>query len=118
MNWYLTKIVFRIFCGTDQQKAQFDEQLRIIMAPDAEGALDKARRFAKDETNQVINSSLVVKWQFVNVTEIYRLNNYIDGAEIFSQLFEADNGDLFEDKVNRKAASTLQNLQNRILEIY
>ena len=88
------------------------------MAPDAESALDKSRRFAKDETSQVSNSCLAVKWKFVNVTEIYRINNYIDGAEIFSQLSEADNGDIFEEKVNRKAANTLQNLQNRILEIF
>jgi hypothetical protein len=118
MNWYLTKLVFRIRCGTDHLKTQFDEQLRIILAPDAASALDKACRFGKDETSHAGNSNLAVQWQFVNVTEIYKLNNYIDGAEIFSQLSEAENGDLFEEKVNRKAANTLQNLQNRILEIY
>ena len=88
------------------------------MAPDAESALDKARKFATDETSHAANASLAVKWQFVNITEIYRLNNHIDGAEIFSQLSEAENGDLFEEKTNRKAANTLQNLQNRTLEIY
>jgi Domain of unknown function (DUF4288) len=118
MNWYLTKIVFRILYATDKQKAQFDEQLRIIMAPDPQTALDKTRRFAEDETNFISSSDMAVKWQFVNVTEIYRINNYIDGAEIFSQLSEEENGDLYEEKINRKAANTLQNIQNRILEIY
>jgi hypothetical protein len=107
-----------MLCGNEKQKAQFDEQLRIIHAPDPESALDKARNIAKAETTYLGISNLMVKWQFVNVTEIYRLNNYIDGAEIFSQLSEADNGDLYEVKLNKKAASTLQNLQNRILEIY
>jgi hypothetical protein len=118
MNWYLTKMVFRILCGAGTHKAQFDEQLRIILAPDAEAALDKARRFAEEEKSHASNAYGTVKWQFVNVTEIYRINNYIDGAEIFSQLSEADNGDLYEEKMNRKAANTLHNLQNRLLEIY
>jgi hypothetical protein len=110
-------MVFRIICDTHQQKTQFEEQVRIILAPDFESAMAKARKFAIDETSQEGNSYLSVRWQFVNITEIYRLNNYLDGAEILSQLSEAENGDLFEEKVNRKAANTLQNLQNRILEI-
>ncbi len=118
MNWYLIKIVFRILYGPDNQKAHFEEQLRIIMAPDPQTALEKTRRFVEDESSNESNSGLTVKWQFINITEIYRLNNYIDGAEIFSQLSEADNGDLYEEKINRKAANTLQNLHNRILEIY
>jgi Domain of unknown function (DUF4288) len=118
MNWYLTKMVFRIQLGGGTHKAQFDEQLRIILASDAEAALDKARRFAEEEKRNASNSYGMVKWQFINVTEIYRLNNYVDGAEIFSQIQEAENGDLYEEKINRKAANTLHNLQNRLLEIY
>jgi hypothetical protein len=118
MNWYLTKLVFRIVCGNVSQKAQFDEQLRIILAPTAEAALEKASRLATLETSQTMYSGPLIKWQFINVTELYRLNNYIDGAEIFSQVREEDNGDLYEEKLNRKAASTKHNLQNRLLDIF
>ncbi|MDQ3846676.1 MAG: DUF4288 domain-containing protein [Bacteroidota bacterium] len=32
MNWYLTKIIYRIICGNGDHKAQFDEQLRLVEA--------------------------------------------------------------------------------------
>ena len=38
MNWYLTKMVFRIICGDGSHKAQFDEQLRLIHANSKEDA--------------------------------------------------------------------------------
>ena len=39
MNWYLSKLVFRIVCGDGQHRAQFDEQLRLIAAADKENML-------------------------------------------------------------------------------
>jgi hypothetical protein len=118
MNWYLTKIVFRIFCSKPDHQAQFEEQLRVICADNAEAALEKARLFALDETNRECDLWPLVKWQFVNVTELYRLSNFVDGAEIFSQFREVDQGDLYEEQMHRKAAHTRYNLQNRLLEIF
>lgn len=118
MNWYLTKMVFRIIFGNGELKAQFEEQIRIIAAPTAEAALEKANIMALTEKNQVKDSGSLVKWQFVTITELYRLHNFIDGAEIFSQVREEENGDLFEEKMHRKAEHVRYNLQNRLLEIF
>jgi Domain of unknown function (DUF4288) len=118
MNWYLTKMVFRIIFGEGEHKAQFEEQIRIIAAPTAEEALEKANIMAHTENNPVKNHGTLVTWQFVTITELYRLHNFIDGAEIFSQLREEENGDLFEEKLHRKAEQVRFNLQNRLLEIF
>ena len=118
MNWYLTKMVFRIIFGKGEHKSQFEEQIRIIAAPTAEAALEKANIMAITEKNQVKDSGSLVKWQFITITELYRLHNFIDGAEIFSQLREEENGDLFEEKMHRKAEHVRYNLQNRLLEIF
>ncbi len=42
MNWYLTKIVYRIICGQGNHTAQFDEQLRLIQADNAQEAFEKS----------------------------------------------------------------------------
>ena len=118
MNWYLTKMVFRITFGKGEHKAQFEEQIRIIAAPTAEAALEKANIMAVTEKNQAKDSGSMVKWQFVTITELYRLHNFIDGAELFSQVREEENGDLFEEKMHRKAEHIRYNLQNRLLEIF
>lgn len=118
MNWYLTKMVFRIIFGKGEHKAQFEEQIRIIAAPTAEAALEKANNFALAEKIQVKDSGSLVKWQFVTITELYRLHNFIDGAEVFSQLREEENGDLYEEMMYRKAEHVRYNLQNRLLEIF
>jgi Domain of unknown function (DUF4288) len=118
MNWYLTKMVYRIICGNGEHKAQYEEQIRIIAAPTAEAALEKGNIIALTEINQVKESGSLVKWQFVTITELYRLHNFIDGAEIFSQHREEENGDLFEQKLHRKAENVRYNLKNRLLEIF
>ena len=42
MNWYLTKLVFRIICGEGHHTPQFDEQLRLVSATDECEAFEKA----------------------------------------------------------------------------
>jgi hypothetical protein len=111
-------MVFRISFGKGEHKAQFEEQIRIIAAPTAEAALEKANIMAVTEKNQAKDSGSLVKWQFVTITELYRLHNFIDGAELFSQVREEENGDLFEEKMHRKAEHLRYNLQNRLLEIF
>ena len=43
MNWYLAKIVYRIYCGDGEHTGQFDEQLRLIAAETKEDAFHKAQ---------------------------------------------------------------------------
>ncbi len=41
MNWYLSKIVYRIICGQGNHTPQFDEQLRLIQAESTQEAFEK-----------------------------------------------------------------------------
>ena len=104
MNWYLAKIVFRIVCGDGNHTAQFDEQLRLVKADKKEEALLKAQLLgSKGEEMFYNNNRQVVHWQFVNVSELYKLTELIDGAELYSRIEEKEDGDSYVQWVNEKA---------------
>lgn len=104
MNWYLAKIVYRIVCGNGLHKPQFEEQLRIIYAKNKREAFDKALSFgAEDELSFVNHKQQPVKWEFINIAELYKLPALDDGAEIHSRLSETDNAGTFIDITNNKA---------------
>jgi hypothetical protein len=104
MNWYLAKIVFRIVCGDGNHTAQFDEQLRLISADKKEEAFLKAQLLgSRGEEMFFNNNQQVVHWQFINVSELYKLNELIDGAELYSRIDEKEDGDSYVQLVNEKA---------------
>ncbi len=104
MNWYLSKIVYRIVCGEGKHLAQFDEQLRLIAADDKEEAFRKAQSIGKNEEEAFYNNrQQLVKWEFVNISELYMLRELIDGAELYSRIEEKENADAYIYTVNQKA---------------
>jgi hypothetical protein len=106
MNWWIAKMVFRIVCGNGLHTPQFDEQLRLIAAQDKEEAFQKAREMGKREEDVFINrNEQLVKWQFIDVSELYQLNQLIDGAELYSRIEEKENADFYIDITRKKAAS-------------
>jgi hypothetical protein len=110
MNWYLSKIVFRITCGDGVHKPQYDEQLRLISAPGKEEAFIKAQEIGKEEEVSFFNQKQqLVRWQFINVTEICLLNKMIDGAELYSRVTEEESAELYEYVVNRKSQNIFSN---------
>src|SRR5215813_1624517 len=105
MEWYLAKIVFRIVCGDGNHTPQFDEQLRLI------GAMKK-------EEDTFYNSrQQLVQWQFINVSELYRLSELIDGAELYSRIEERDNAEQYIHVVNQKAENILFAQTHQLLEL-
>jgi hypothetical protein len=104
MNWYLVKMVFRIICGNGDHTAQFDEQLRLVSANSREEAFHKAQLLGMKEEEIFFNQSQqLVQWQFISVCELYRLNDLIDGAELYSRIEEKDNADCYLHIVHKKA---------------
>src|SRR6478672_2052288 len=94
MKWYLAKIVYRILCGDGNHSAQFDEQLRLITADDAAEAFDKAMMIGQTEAETFYNNRQeLVQWQFINVAELYLLQQLLDGAEVYSRITEVDDAD-------------------------
>lgn len=106
MNWYLVKIVFRIICGDGQHTPQFDEQLRLAKADSIEEAFLKMKERAESEELSFMNNNQqLVQWKFINISEVFKLGELIDGAEIYSRVEECDDAKNYIDLVNHKASS-------------
>ena len=105
MKWYLAKLVYRIICGSGQHTAQFDEQLRLIEATTKSEAFQKAIAIGRDEEVHFRNEKGEgVQWKFIDVSDLYRLNEVVDGTEVYSRIEEKEDAVQFEEVVHAKAA--------------
>jgi hypothetical protein len=104
MNWYISKIVFKISAENTRHKPQFDEQLRLISATSEEQAFLKARTIGIGEEDSFLNDKCnTVKWEFINVAEIIPLKNIEDGMEIYSQIHETEEAKSYIHCIHQKA---------------
>ncbi len=104
MNWYLAKFVFRITCGEGNHTPQFDEQLRLIAANSQKEAFNKAQKTGQSEEETFFNDrQQLVKWEFINISELYMLSELIDGAELYSRIEEKENAEAYTLTVHQKA---------------
>ena len=118
MEWYLAKIVFRIVCGNGDHAPQFDEQLRLIGADNKEDAFCKAQAVGKREQETFLNrKEQLVQWQFINVSELYRLSELIDGAELYSRIEERENAEAYIYTVNQKAENIFFSQTHQLLQL-
>ena len=118
MNWYLAKVVYRILCGEGNHLAQFDEQLRLIQAGNKEEAFLKAQTIGRNEEETFYNSKeQLVKWEFINVSELYQLSELIDGAELYSRIEEKENADAYMYTVNQKAENLFFTHTTQLLKL-
>jgi len=96
MNWYVVKLIFRIISGDGKHNPQFDEQLRLISAESEIEAYQKAKKIGVNAEDDFLNNANQhVKWQFIDVAEINSLNELGDGTELYYQIHEAENADLY-----------------------
>jgi hypothetical protein len=108
--WYLAKIVYRIVCGDGEHTPQFDEQLRLIQANNDLHAFRKAKLLGEQEQDCFLNNvDKPVRWQFIDVAEIHALNELIDGAEMYSKIYESNDADAYIHTTHLKAHHLLQN---------
>lgn len=118
MNWYLTKLVYRIICGNGEHTAQFDEQLRLIAAADEEEAFTKAQSTGLKEEDCFTNvNQQLVQWKFINVAELYKLQELIDGAVLYSMIRETGDADSYINFVQQKATHIQQKQTHRLLQL-
>ena len=104
MNWYLSKMIFRIICGDGDHTPQFDEQLRLVSAGSKEEAFHKAQLLGMKEEEIFFNQrQQLVQWQFISVSELYRLTELIDGAELYSRIEEKENAEAYLHVIYKKA---------------
>lgn len=118
MHWYLAKIVYRILCGDGNHTAQFDEQLRLVTATHETEAFEKAAHIGRGEAETFYNNRQeVVEWRFVNVSELYRVQEFLDGAEVYSRITEVDNGDAYTAFVHHKAENLQKKSSHQLLNL-
>jgi hypothetical protein len=118
MNWYLGKLVFRIICGNGDHTPQFDEQLRLIAAGDKHEAFLKAKDIGVSCEEVMPNAKQqLVQWKFINVSELYKLNGWIDGAELYSRVNEADDADNYIAFTHKKAADIESGCTHEMLKL-
>jgi len=104
MNWYTVKIIYRITSGDGKHTAQFDEQLRLISAADEQAAIEKANSIGIAEQSDFFNEKEeTVKWEFIAVTEINRLNSLEDGAELYYTIHETPDAESYTVAVRRRS---------------
>ncbi|PBQ32549.1 hypothetical protein CNR22_12460 [Sphingobacteriaceae bacterium] len=85
MEKYLAKLMFNINIDNGNDESQFDEQIRIIESQNIESAFYKARVIGKKEEETFMNSdNQLVSWQFIDVSEVYPLQEVKDGEQIYS----------------------------------
>lgn len=106
MNWYLTKLVFSIDAENtngEKQKAQFDEQLRLINANDEGDAYFKAKSIGRKDQDAFSNqNNETVFWRFVDVSEVIPVKEIKDGIEVYSSTHETFEKENFINSVRQK----------------
>jgi hypothetical protein len=106
MKWFIAKIVYQIICGDGDHTPQFDEQVRVITAYDEEEALQKALELGEREQDTFENhAKQLVQWKFVDVAELYQVDDWLDGAEIYSTIKEETDAEDYINYVRDKAAA-------------
>ena len=109
-------MVYQIICGAGEHAPQFDEQLRLIVAENLEVALRKAHAMGTREQDSFLNQKNDwVRWKFINVSDLYPMNQLIDGAEIYSRIEEVDNADAYISFVHQRAEAIEQKHRDTIL---
>lgn len=96
MNWYVAKLVFRVISGNGDHSAQFDEQLRLINADTEQQAFEKASSIGHANQDSFLNvQKQTVRWQFIDVAELNAIGAPTDGAELYYNIHEAPDADLY-----------------------
>lgn len=104
MHWYIAKVVFNIVTGDGNHTPQFDEQYRLIYAASREEAFYKATSIGQNEEELMLNlNNEIVRWDFVNVSELYPIHELQDGMELFSSIQEAENCKAYIETVHMKS---------------
>ena len=115
MNWYVAKLIFRITCGNGNHQPQFDEQLRLISASGEKEALRKAQKLISEEKLVMENKDQSAnRWDFINMTELYQVDELKDGSEIYCNILEVNDAEEYIEMSHQKALLISQNQQTSV----
>lgn len=104
MKRYLAKLVFNVTVENSNNTSEFDEQIRIVEAHNSEGAFYKARNVGrKEEESFFDNNNNLVNWSFIDVADIYPLDDIKDGEQIYSTTHKTKDNVSFINYVRQKS---------------
>lgn len=104
MNRYLVKLMFNININNGSNVSQFDEQVRVIESPSLEDAFYKARAIGRREEETFLNAEQqTVNWQFIDVAEVYPLEKFKDGEQIYSSTRKIKDSGAFISYIRQKS---------------
>lgn len=112
MNWYIAKVVFNIVSGSGNHTPQFDEQYRLVKAETMNEAFQKVITIGLNEEEILLNiNNEIVCWNFVNVSELYPIDDLRDGMELFSSIHEESDRKAYIEILQLKAAYVQSKLE-------
>jgi uncharacterized protein DUF4288 len=104
MKQYLAKLMFNIHIEDGGNNSQFDEQIRLIESKSFETAFQKARSIGKHEETVFLNQgNKKVSWRFIDVVELFPLQEFKDGEQLFSVTHEEQNVSSFINYIREKS---------------
>lgn len=104
MKRYLAKLMFNINIDQGNHTSQFDEQVRIIESNNLESAFQKARIIGKKEEEVFLNHEhKQVNWKFIDVLELYAIEDLKDGEQVYSTTHESDDSKSFINYIRSKS---------------
>ena len=104
MEKYLAKLIFNINIDNGRDASQFDEQIRIIESRSLEDAFYKARVIGKKEEETFMDSNKqLVSWEFIDVADVYPLEEVKDGGQVFSNTHKINDTGSFIKFIRQKS---------------
>lgn len=104
MNRYLAKLIFMVNIENSKDNSEFDEQIRIIESRNLESAFNKARSIGKlEESTFKDSSNQNVSWKFIDVTEMYAIQELEDGAQLYSTTHKIQDCDSYLHYIRQKS---------------
>jgi len=104
MKKYLVKLMFNINIDNGNNTSEFDEQIRVVEANSLENAFYKARSLGKKEEETFFDKeSKMVSWNFIDVAEVYPLEEVKDGDQLYSNTRKIKDTNSFISYIRQKS---------------
>lgn len=105
--------------GDGSHIPQFDEQLRLISSFNPEEAYHKAKILGMRNQDSFVNDKgKLVKWHFVAVTDLFPIEEFKDGMEIYTSTHETHDSKTYISIVEQKANYIHSKSQLQTLQLY
>lgn len=104
MKKYLVKLMFNVNIDNGSNTSEFDEQIRVIEAHNLENAFYKARSIGRKEEETFLNNeNKLVSWNFIDVAELYPLEEIKDGEQVYSNTRKIKDTNSFISYIRQKS---------------